>query len=257
MNELGFRTRWNFPNCVGAVDGKHCRIQAPNFSGSTFHNYKGYFSVVLMAVVDDKYKFTAVDIGASGSQSDGGVIGRSAIGRMLENGTMGIPNPKKVGQYLFPHVLVADDAFALKSYMMKPFPGRFLSLERRIFNYRLSRARNVVENAFGILAARWRIFRTPIVAELDLTRLVIHSAVILHNFLLTKVDMNTITVDSEDGTRGNWREVTAGDHGMTSLGQQGTNNHTNDASRIREEFCEYFNENEGSVSWQIERVSVV
>ncbi|OXA50827.1 hypothetical protein Fcan01_13952 [Folsomia candida] len=173
-----------------------------------------------------------------------------------ENGKLGLPEPKIVGPHLQPHVIVADDAFALKPYMMKPFPGKFLTLERRIYNYRLSRARNVSENAFGMLAARWRIFHTPIVASLDLTRLVIHAAVILHNLLIDKQDMNTITADSDDGnTTGNWRETTTGDTGMISLRQQGSNNRRLEAVLVRDRFLEYFNSNEGSVSWQMSRIS--
>lgn len=54
---------WNFPNCIGAIDGKHCHIQAPPYSGSAFHNYKGFFSV---AIVDANYSFIWVDIGDYG-----------------------------------------------------------------------------------------------------------------------------------------------------------------------------------------------
>lgn len=61
-----FYNIWNYPNCIGAIDGKHCRIQAPAMSGSAFHNYKGYFSLVLMAIVNARYKFVWVDIGDYG-----------------------------------------------------------------------------------------------------------------------------------------------------------------------------------------------
>lgn len=57
---------WQLPNCVGAIDGRHMRIKAPPTSGSQFYNYKGFFSVVLLAAVDAHYKFTWVDIGQYG-----------------------------------------------------------------------------------------------------------------------------------------------------------------------------------------------
>jgi hypothetical protein len=256
--EFGFRNCWNFPNCIGAVDGKHCRIQAPNFSGSTHYNYKGFHSIVLMAIVDSEYRFILVDIGRSGSQSDGGVFNRSEIGKRLADGTLGVPPSKLVDSKLLPHVIVADDAFALKPYIMKPFPGQYLTIPKRIFNYRLSRARNVVENSFGLLAARWRVFHTPISGELDLATLIVNSAVILHNYLLSKNDLNQLTVDSmpgEIGGEGNWRAATLGDTGLVGINQQGSNNFGAVASKVREEFCEYFNSEIGSVSWQKDCIS--
>lgn len=64
-----FYNIWDFPNCIGAIDGKHCRIQAPPNSGSAFHNYKSHFSLILMAIVDARYKFIWVDIGDYGKDN--------------------------------------------------------------------------------------------------------------------------------------------------------------------------------------------
>ena len=69
-----FSTRWNFHNTIGAIDGKHIGVRCPRNSGSYYYNYKGFHSIILMAVVDAKYRFLYVDIGANGTCSDGCVF---------------------------------------------------------------------------------------------------------------------------------------------------------------------------------------
>lgn len=162
----GFKNKWNFPHCVGAVDGKHIEIQAPPNSGSLYYNYKvqfasvlfmscishciydllslqGTYSIVLMAVVDSDLKFVAVDVGAYGRQSDGGTLSASRFGKCLENGLLGLPPPKRLpnSTVIAPYVFLGDEAFHLRPDFLRPYPGKHQDDDKRIFNYRLSRAR--------------------------------------------------------------------------------------------------------------------
>jgi hypothetical protein len=109
-----------------------------------------------MAMVDANYQFLYIDVGRSGQSSDGGVFGDCTLRTALEEGTLRLPAPKPLQHDTdpMPFYLVADEAFPLRQWLMKPFPRRGLSYQQRIFNYRLSRARRVVENAFGILVHR-------------------------------------------------------------------------------------------------------
>ncbi|XP_046395733.1 protein ANTAGONIST OF LIKE HETEROCHROMATIN PROTEIN 1-like [Ischnura elegans] len=160
-----FYQRWNFPNCAGAIDGKHIRIVCPSKTGSLFFNYKGYFSIVLLALVDANYKFMYIDVGSYGKEGDSGIFDRSDIGKKIATGSL-LPLPRKLpnSDKVLPCVLVGDEAFRLHTNMMRPYPRTDAAANERkaIFNYRLSRARRVSENAFGLLSQTFRIFYTPI-----------------------------------------------------------------------------------------------
>jgi hypothetical protein len=119
-----FETQWNFPNCVGAIDGKHVCIRCPQSSGSQFYNYKPYFSVHLQAIVDAKYKFMTADIGAYGRQSDSGVFTESNVFRHLEAESFNLPPPRQIPRtnITLPYVLVGDQGYPLKECLMRPYP---------------------------------------------------------------------------------------------------------------------------------------
>ena len=116
---------WNFPHCIGAIDGKHIAIKCPGNSGSLFYNYKGFYSIVLMAVCDAHYVFYLINIGDFGSNNDSGILQNSAMGRALESHTLAIPDaePFEGFQDPLPYYLVGDEIFGLKTWMQRLFPG--------------------------------------------------------------------------------------------------------------------------------------
>ncbi|XP_060807386.1 uncharacterized protein LOC106138724 [Amyelois transitella] len=184
----GFNDRWNFPNCIGAIDGKHINIIAPPNSGSLYYNYKKHFSIVLLAIVDDRYRFTVVDIGAYGKNSDGGIFASSKIGKRIQNNRFNIPSDKALPgtNVALPHVFVGDEAFPLQKNIMRPYSrSQQLSQDQKEFNNRLSRARKVVEDAFGILYQKFEIYNKNIRLNPDMVDNVVLTTCILHNVMRT------------------------------------------------------------------------
>ncbi|XP_018311534.1 uncharacterized protein [Mycetomoellerius zeteki] len=193
-----FNNIWNFPNCIGAIDGKHCRIQAPANSGSEFYNYKSYFSFVLMAIADARYRFIWVDIGNYGSLNDAGIWSHTTMCQALENNTVSVPQARYLDNtnITIPFSLIGDEGFPLKSYLMRPFAKKnLLGNEQRVFNYRLSRARRVIENAFGILVARWRILQKALSLKLETAEVIIQALTCLHNYIITTELSNNIYME--------------------------------------------------------------
>ena len=160
-------------------------MQAPARSGSFFFNYEKSHSIVLMAVCNANYEFTILDIGDTGRNSDGGVFGNSDMGVAFVSALMKVPEPEELhGTNIeCPYVLVGDEAFNLKTYLMNPYPRDALDIKEKIFNYRLSRAIRIIENTFGILAARCRIFRKPIIAIEEVVINITKAATAFLNYL--------------------------------------------------------------------------
>ena len=84
--ETEFKHRWNIPRAIGTLDGKHVVIRMPLKSGSLYHNYKGFFSIVMLAVVDADYKFRWIDVGTEGSCSDTQIFNESQPRYKIEDG---------------------------------------------------------------------------------------------------------------------------------------------------------------------------
>lgn len=199
-----YKQLWNFTNCLGSLDSNHINIRCPIKGGSAYYNYNGWNSIVLLALVDAHYRFIAIDIGSYGRNSVGNVFAKSVLGDAMENKRLDVPDdsPLEENGEPMPYVIVADEAFPLKSYIMRPY-SRIVTVavtgneKYKIFNYRLSRAWCVVENAFGILSARWRVFRTVIQVQPKYVDKMVLAACCLHNMLCRSHDYYLDDVNDE------------------------------------------------------------
>lgn len=184
----GFVKYANFPNVIGAIDGKHIQTKQPPNSGSMYFNYKGYFSTVLLAICDANYCFTCGS--ANGKSSDAGIFRNSillincAITRLeFHNRVLCQIQLKNF------HVILGDKAFSLSENLLRPYSGKQLTEDKQTFNNRLSIARRFIECTFGILAEKWRIFHRPIDVDIDFANCIIKATCVLHNFVRTKDGM--------------------------------------------------------------------
>lgn len=195
-------------------------------------------------MVDATYNFTYVNIGMNGRLSDGGVYRESDLFSAIEQNQLNIPEDKPLPFRTkpVPYVIVADAAFPLSTHIMKPFPFRNMQKEQRIFNYRLSRARRIVENAFGILANRFRILLNTIPLKPEKAQIIVQACVALHNYLRKELTVQYTGVNPEE-------EIDRRCRFLYGLSRQKGNRSSNEAIQIRQEFLEYVN-GPGAVPWQ-------
>ena len=208
------------------------------------------------------------DVGMNGRNTNGGNWSQSRWKNGLDKNTMNMPDPTPFTgrNYLLPYVCMGDDAFPLTAYMIKPYPQKNLGLEKRIFNYRLSRMIRISENAFVNPANCWRAFRKPFLLQPEKVKAVTLAVFTLHNWFrkdsnIGKVDFSPTLVDREDPEtgeiiEGSWRKEVHTES-WKSLSNTRDHNPANEAKHIREEFTDYF-ANKGCIScqWKCTRVDI-
>ncbi|XP_069614724.1 POU domain, class 6, transcription factor 1 isoform X1 [Ranitomeya imitator] len=234
-----FWTVCDFPNCLGAVNGKHIRIIKPARTGSEFFNYKKYFSVVLMAIADADCRFIAVDIGAFGRGNDSQTFKNSDMGRHVYGKNFNFPQPRPLPNTQgppMPFVMVGDEAFQMSENLLKPYSSRYLNRTKRIYNYRLTRARRTVECAFGIMVSKWRILATAINLKMETVDEVVKACVVLHNYILAKERPTIELHEQVANPLPDYRH-----HPLRS---------TVEVGHMRDQFAAFFDSEIGRVAWQ-------
>ncbi|KAM7177895.1 uncharacterized protein RBU57_001288 [Macrochelys suwanniensis] len=138
-----------FPNCGGAIDGTHIPILAPAHLASEYINRKGYFSMVLQALVDHRGRFIDINAGWPGKVNDADIFQNTGLFRKMQSGTF-VPDQKiTVGEVEMPIAILGDHTYPLMPWLMKPYTGSLDSRKER-FNYRLSRCQMTVECDFWL-----------------------------------------------------------------------------------------------------------
>lgn len=234
-----YEKQWNMPNCVGALDAKFIMINCPASAGAGTYNSLKNTNMVLLSSCDANFLFTYIDIGIYGENPDEGIFSLSSLGQALKLEKLSLPSPRIIQKTLepLPYFMVGNATFPLLRNLMRPYPGRLLDARKNQFNTHLSLAHKTIENAFGILAARWRILLIPIKMKPGNVEKIVKACVVLHNFLKLKdalycprsygdyINKDDILV------KGQWRQEVSG---MESASGQGGNQSRGDAFKIRD-----------------------
>lgn len=226
------------------MDGKHTEIVCPPNSGSEYFNYKWFFSTVLFAVDNAQYQFLYVHVGCQGRIFDGEVFRNTAFEKALLDCSMNLPQPEPLpGREMHtPYVFLADDAFPLTENICKPYSTDLnIGFPKRVCTYRLSRARKIVDNVFGILASVFRVLHTKIDINLDHVKCIAMACCYLHNFMRRNTKSRSHCspsasfdfddVNTETMVPGSWRKTA----GLQSRGGNRSTRSKLGCSRISQE----------------------
>ena len=191
-------SQWQFPCCFGAIDGCHIPIKCPPGgleACKEFHNFKNFYSIVLMGIVDDQYRFIWASAGFPGNSHDSIIFQSTQLYTEITVNSC-IPSVAKNegGIEIYP-LLLGDSAFPFRPWMMKPFTNSVLTPQQRNFNYRLSRARMVTEGAYGKLKGRWRVLYKKCERKRENVKIITLACVVLHNICIDKGDSAPRTWD--------------------------------------------------------------
>jgi len=209
-----------------------------------YFNYKDYFSIILLAVVDSDYRFRYVCVGSYGKDCDSSIFKTTAFWKKLTEGSLNIPRPRPLNEHsniTFPFVLVGDEGFALHDHLLRPFGGTHLDKKKQVFNYRLTRARRYVECAFGILANKWRIFHRPLDVKEETAIWVVKACTVLHNLVRERDGLHFENTIPE--------EIFFDNIANSHMRRGGLS-----ANSIRTSFADYFVSESGSIPWQDEAI---
>ena len=235
---------WQFPFCFGAFDGCHIPIKCPHGGAEAckeFYNFKNFYSIVLMALVDSKYRFIWASAGFPGNSHDAVILKSTNLYRSLITGQV-IPSiAHDLNGSKIPPLLLGDGAFPFHTWLMKPYSNASLTSEQRYFNYRLSRARMVTEGAFGQLKGRWRILSRKCESKPENVKIFVLACIVLNNLCIKFQDVAPRQWDLSKDPFSNKRREKSEIRNLLLMSCCRTTTENNiDASKVRETLTNKF-----------------
>ena len=188
---LDMEELWQFPFSWCAVDGCHIPIKCPpggQESCKEYHNFKNFFSIVLMSMVDARYRFIWGSCDYPGNSHDSIILQSTSLWSDIKEGKVLPSFTQEQENIHIPSLILGDSAFPFETFLMKPYTHTVLTKEQRYFNYRLSRARMIVEGAYGQLKGRWRLLLNKTEGNLLQTKTATLACMVLHNICLDMGD---------------------------------------------------------------------
>lgn len=176
----------DFPNCLGALDGIHMKIEKPDQNSSKYYGYKNYYSIVLLAACDADYKFTNINVIPSLKYNNEKIVENSKFHKDLLSKNLNIPpvysfarlKPKPM-----PYVFAAGKNFRLCENVLRPYSGKFLNIKQKIFNHKLEKPFQYINRTFDVLTNKWRIFQYPLKIDVDFAVDLVKACCVVHNFI--------------------------------------------------------------------------
>lgn len=265
---LAFEKKWHFTHCVGALIAKHIAIDKPHDEPEKYFNHKHFHSIVLVAVVSANYEFSYVNVGFNGAFQY--IYVSTEFFENLTLDSLGLPKdcPLRGGDKSMPYVFLGETDFLIEN-IMRPFPSGQVAADKKIFNYRFSRAKRVADNALGIFYERFGLFHKNISVKEENLNSVVLACCALHNYLINrnKGYLDEDSLDAEDLVNvefkpASWRRRKdnvmdwADTHPLLSLSQKAETVADSKGAMVRDTFTSYFND-VGKVPFQDQMVNVV
>lgn len=208
---------WQFPCCWSIVDGRHipikCSPGGPE-SHKEYYNFKNFYSVIMMGMVDSNYRFIWGTCGFPRNSHDPIILQSTKLWVDIRESELLPHIAKGIGGVTVPPLVLGNSTFPFQTWMMKPYGNAVLTPKQRYFNNRLSRARMVTEGSYGQLKGRWRVTLRKNESSKDEVKTTTLACMVLHNIcngreetLSRKLDLTLDSVTNQRRDRNRIREL--------------------------------------------------